>query len=232
MVEANPAQVEGDDWIGIDLGTSNSCVGYWNERGEVEILANPDSRNSRTTPSCVLYKRDGTIEVGQKAENLLAGYPKNTFYNVKRLIGRGFNEKEVQRDKELLPFEVVEGKNGRVEIKLETDNESKTILPQEVSAKVLEKMKECAERRTRRPVVNAVVTVPAYFTDQAKKATIEACKIAGLKCQKIMTEPTAAAIAYGINKPSPEEKFCVVYDFGGGTLDITVLKIKNREFHV
>ena len=111
MVQANPENH--DDWIGIDLGTSNSCVGYWNENREVEILPNPDSRNSLTTPSCVLYKKDGRIEVGQKAQNQQAGNPKNTFFNVKRLIGRGFMEKEVQRDKEFLPYDIVEGENGR-----------------------------------------------------------------------------------------------------------------------
>ena len=132
----------------------------------------------------------------------------------------------------LLPYDIEEGKNGRAVIKLQTNNFERRLLPQEVSAKVLDKMRSCAQRRTGRRVVNAVVTVPAYFNDQAKKATMEACAIAGINCHKIITEPTAAAIAYGMNKPSSTEKFCVVYDFGGGTLDVTVLRMKNREFHV
>ena len=145
QVQRKPKKPKGDDWIGIDLGTSNSCVGYWNEDRKVEILPNKDSRNSRTTPSIVLYKKDGKIEVGEKAQLQLAGHPKNAFYNVKRFIGRGFNKKEVQRDKELFPYDVVEGKNGRAEIKLKTNAQERQLLPQEISAKVLEKMKECAE---------------------------------------------------------------------------------------
>ena len=210
-----------EDWIGIDLGTSNSVIGLW-ENGQPVILQNKDSNNERKTPSCVLYKSDGSVDVGIRAQKLASKNPKNYFYNVKRLMGRGFDDEAVVRDRDLLPYDVVEGSNQRAMLKTE---DQKQLFPQEISAKVLEKMKQCAEQKTGRPVVNAVVTVPAYFSDQSKKATKEACQIAGLNCKKIITEPTAAAIAFGLNKVSTDTKNCLVFDLGGGTLDITILEI-------
>ena len=195
MVEAysNP-------WVGIDLGTSNSVVGIWKD-GRAQILKEPDS-NKTHTPSVVHYKKNGQIEVGVKAQNLALKDPKNTFYDVKRLIGRGFKDPDLQEDIQAWPFEVVAGENNRPMLTATIDGEQKKLFPQQISAKVLEKLKNVASEYLGKEVKNAVVTVPAYFNDTQKKATSEACKIAGLNEPQIITEPTAAAIAYCLDKPS------------------------------
>ena len=147
-------------------------------------------------------------------------------------MGKGYDDNAVVSDRKFLPYDVVEGQNKRAMLTTTVSNKHKILFPQELSAKVLEKMKYCAEQRTGRNVKNAVVTVPAYFDEQAKRATKEACQLAGLECKKIITEPTAAAIAYGLDKATSERKVCLVFDIGGGTLDITILEIQNKEITV
>eukprot|EP00922_Rhytidocystis_sp_ex-Travisia-forbesii_P072248 GHVS01107733.1.p1 GENE.GHVS01107733.1~~GHVS01107733.1.p1 ORF type:complete len:673 (+),score=157.79 GHVS01107733.1:122-2140(+) len=211
--------------IGIDLGTTYSCVGIY-KNGRVEII--PNDQGNRITPSYVAFT-DEERKIGESAKNEATINPENTLFDVKRLIGRRYIEKEVQRDKTLLPFEVM-NKDGKPFIRLMVKGEQKIMAPEEVSAMVLTKMKEVAESYLGKPVNHAVITVPAYFNDAQRQATKDAGSISGLNVIRIINEPTAAAIAYGLDKKA--EKNILVYDLGGGTFDVSVLTIDNGVFEV
>ncbi len=202
--------------IGIDLGTTNSAVAVM-EGGEAKILENAEG--NRTTPSIVAMSKGNERLVGLLAKRQAITNPKNTISSVKRLIGRKFSDKEIGRDKNWLPYEMVESSHGGVEVKMGDKNYS----PEEVSAFILGKLKADAEARLGEKVEEAVITVPAYFDDSQRQATKNAGEIAGLKVRRIINEPTAAALAYGMNKQKNEK--IVVYDFGGGTFDISVLEV-------
>ena len=205
--------------IGIDLGTTNSAFAYPGAAGGVgaEILEN--NEGFRTTPSFVAISKAGDRLVGAPAKRQAVANPKNTIYGIKRFIGHTFNDKEVTRDREFMPYEVKEGKDGAVNIVLG----DKSHTPEELSAMILAKIKKDAEERLGEPVTEAVITVPAYFNDAQRKATKDAGAIAGLEVKRIINEPTAAALAYGLNKKKNEK--IVVFDFGGGTFDISVLEV-------
>lgn len=209
--------------IGIDLGTTNSCVAYMNGQTP-EVIAN--SEGARTTPSQVAFAKDGERLVGQTAKRQGATNPKNTFYGVKRLIGRSFTDPMTKRDQELVPFEIVKGDGGMAWVKAP----SKNLSPVEVSAYVLQKMKETAESFLGEKVSKAVITVPAYFDDAQRQATKDAGQIAGLEVLRIINEPTAAALAYGIDKGKSGK--IAVYDLGGGTFDVSVLELDKGVFEV
>jgi len=212
--------------IGIDLGTTYSCVGHWKD-GSVTIIAN--DQGNRITPSYVAF--DGADRlVGDAAKNQVASNPKNTIFDVKRLIGRLFNDKEVQKDKKMLPFKIVD-KNGKPSIQVDTSGAKKVFSPEEISGMVLGKMKQIASDYLGEEVTNAVVTVPAYFNDAQRQATKDAGLIAGLNVMRIINEPTAAAIAYGLDKKA-KEKNILVYDLGGGTFDVSILTIDEGVFEV
>eukprot|EP00171_Calliarthron_tuberculosum_P009626 IDg9626t1 len=211
--------------IGIDLGTTYSCVGVM-QNGQVEIIAN--DQGNRITPSYVAFTT-GERLIGDAAKNQAAMNPGNTVFDVKRFIGRKFTDTTVQKDKKLLPFDIV-NKGGKPFINVEVSGESKTFSPEEISAMVLGKMKKTAEEYLGKEVKNAVVTVPAYFNDAQRQATKDAGTIAGLNVLRILNEPTAAAIAYGLNKK--EEKVVMVFDLGGGTFDVTLLTIDDGVFEV
>merc|ERR1711977_302887 len=213
--------------IGIDLGTTYSCVAVMKD-GRVEILTN--EQGSRITPSWVAFA-DGERLVGEAAKNQLASNPANTVYDVKRLIGRRMSEKEVARDIKHFPFKVVD-KKGQPRVSVEvTDGQQKEFSPEEISAMVLGKMKEVAESYLGEKVTNAVVTVPAYFNDAQRAATKDAGTIAGLNVLRVVNEPTAAALAYGLDK-TDQEKQIIVYDLGGGTFDVSVLTVDQGVFEV
>ncbi|CAG8495760.1 27_t:CDS:2 [Acaulospora morrowiae] len=212
--------------IGIDLGTTYSCVGV-HVNGRVEILAN--DQGNRITPSYVAFTDDERL-VGDAAKNQAANNPENTIFDAKRLIGRRFSDKEVQNDMRHFPFKVVE-KDGKPVIQVKVKGEMKTFTPEEISAMVLGKMKEIAESYLGKKVTHAVVTVPAYFNDAQRQATKDAGIIAGLNVLRIVNEPTAAAIAYGLDK-SDGEKQILVYDLGGGTFDVSLLSIDDGVFEV
>lgn len=203
--------------IGIDLGTTNSCMAVI-EGGEPVVI--PNAEGNRTTPSVVGFKDDGEVLVGVAAKRQAVTNPKNTIFSAKRFIGRRFDE--VKKDAENTPFTTKSGKEGRVII----DVNGKEMLPQEISAKVLQKMKKDAEAYLGTKVDKAVITVPAYFDDSQRQATQNAGKIAGLEVERIINEPTAAALAYGLDKGN--EHKIVVYDLGGGTFDVTVLEISGE----
>jgi molecular chaperone DnaK len=207
--------------IGIDLGTTNSCVAVM-EGGRPKVIEN--SEGSRTTPSVVAYMEDGEILVGAPAKRQAVTNPKNTLYAVKRLIGRRFEEKEVQKDIALMPFKIVRADNGDAWV----DVRGKKIAPPEVSAQVLRKMKKTAEDYLGEPVTEAVITVPAYFNDSQRQATKDAGRIAGLEVRRIINEPTAAALAFGEDKQPGDTKIAV-YDLGGGTFDISIIEIAQVE---
>ena len=209
--------------LGIDLGTTNSAMAYI-EGGEPKILENKEG--NRTTPSIVAISKKGDRLVGLLAKRQAVTNPKNTIYSAKRLIGRRFSDPEVQRDIKLLPFEMREAANGGVEVKM-GDNWYR---PAEISAMVLQKLKNDAEDRLGEKIDEAVITVPAYFDDSQRKATKDAGEIAGFKVKRIINEPTAAALAYGLNKKKNEQ--IVVYDFGGGTFDVSVLNISEDTVEV
>lgn len=209
--------------IGIDLGTTNSAMAVM-QSGKPEIIAN--SEGNRTTPSVVAINKNGERLVGQVARRQQVTNPKNTIYEVKRLIGRNFNDKEVQRDLKLMGYEIVKSGNS-TKVKMG----DKEYSPEEVSAMILGKLKADAEAFLGEPVNEAVITVPAYFDDSQRHATKDAGKIAGLEVKRIINEPTAAALAYGLDKGKTDEKI-VVYDLGGGTFDVSVLELGDGVFEV
>jgi len=205
--------------IGIDLGTTNSCVAIV-ENGTSKVIEN--SEGARTTPSIVAYANDEII-VGASAKRQSVTNPKNTIYAAKRLIGRKFKEKEVQKDLDLMPYEIVESKNGDAWVKAQ----GKELAPPQISAEVLRKMKKTAEDYLGYEVTQAVITVPAYFNDQQRQATKDAGAIAGLEVLRIINEPTAAALAYGVDKADKKDRKVAVYDLGGGTFDVSIIEIAN-----
>lgn len=214
-----------DICIGIDLGTTYSCVGVW-QQGRVEIIAN--DQGNRTTPSYVAFT-DTERLIGDAAKNQVAMNPENTVFDAKRLIGRTFSDQTVQSDMKHWPFKVVDVA-GKPVIEVQAQGETKRFQPQEISAMVLTKMKETAESYLGHAVKNAVVTVPAYFNDAQRQATKDAGTIAGLNVMRIINEPTAAAIAYGLGKQG--ERNVLIFDLGGGTFDVSLLTIDNGIFEV
>ncbi|KAK1774593.1 heat shock protein 70 family [Copromyces sp. CBS 386.78] len=212
--------------IGIDLGTTYSCVGVM-QKGKVEILVN--DQGNRITPSYVAFTDDERL-VGDAAKNQAAANPFRTIFDIKRLIGRKFSEKDVQTDIKHFPYKVV-SKDDKPVVKVEVNGSEKTFTPEEISAMVLGKMKETAEAYLGKKVTHAVVTVPAYFNDNQRQATKDAGMIAGLNVLRIVNEPTAAAIAYGLDKTG-EERQIIVYDLGGGTFDVSLLSIEQGVFEV
>ncbi|MBN2100959.1 molecular chaperone DnaK [Candidatus Dojkabacteria bacterium] len=209
--------------LGIDLGTTNSVMSVM-QGGNPTVI--PNAQGGRLTPSVVALGEDGELIVGTPAKNQAVTNPENTIYSVKRLIGRRWEDEEVKIDKDFLPFEMREGKKGGVEIKFGND----WLTPQEVSAKVLQKMKSDAEEYLGEKVTEAVITVPAYFDDSQRQATKDAGKIAGFVVKRIINEPTAAALAYGMDKKKDEK--IAVFDLGGGTFDISILEIGDGVFEV
>jgi molecular chaperone DnaK len=209
--------------IGIDLGTTNSAMAVM-QAGKPEIIAN--SEGARTTPSVVAVNKNGERLVGQVARRQQVTNPKNTVYEVKRLIGRRWEDKEVQRDIKLMGYEMVKSGNS-VKVKMG----DKEYSPEEISAMVLGKLKSDAESFLGEPVTEAVITVPAYFDDSQRQATKDAGKIAGLEVKRIINEPTAAALAYGLDKKATDEKIAV-YDLGGGTFDVSILELGEGVFEV
>ena len=207
--------------IGIDLGTTNSCVSIM-EGGKARVIEN--SEGDRTTPSIVAWTKDGEVLVGASAKRQAVTNPKNTFYAVKRLIGRKFTDAEVQKDIGVVPYTITQHDNGDAWVALA---DGKKLAPQEVSAKVLEKMKKTAEAFLGETVTEAVITVPAYFNDSQRQATKDAGRIAGLDVKRIINEPTAAALAYGLDKGDGKDRKVAVYDLGGGTFDVSIIEIAN-----
>jgi molecular chaperone DnaK len=207
--------------IGIDLGTTNSCVAIM-EGGKPKVIEN--SEGARTTPSIVAYMEDGEILVGAPAKRQAVTNPKNTLYAIKRLIGRKFEEKEVQKDIDLMPYKIMKADNGDAWVEIR----GKKIAPPEVSAQVLRKMKKTAEDYLGEECTEAVITVPAYFNDSQRQATKDAGRIAGLEVKRIINEPTAAALAFGLDKKEGDRKIAV-YDLGGGTFDISIIEIAEVE---
>src|SRR5689334_6691413 len=207
--------------IGIDLGTTNSCVAIM-ENGSPKVIEN--SEGSRTTPSIVAYTDDNEVLVGAPAKRQAVTNPKNTLYAVKRLIGRRFQDAEVQKAVKLVPYNIVQAQNGDAWV----EARGKKMAPPEVSAQVLRKMKKTAEDYLGETVTEAVITVPAYFNDSQRQATKDAGRIAGLDVKRIINEPTAAALAFGMDKKEGDRKIAV-YDLGGGTFDISIIEIANVE---
>ena len=203
--------------IGIDLGTTNSCVAIL-DGDHARVIENAEG--DRTTPSIIAYADDGEILVGQPAKRQAVTNPKNTLFAIKRLIGRRFEDEEVQRDLKIMPFGITRADNGDAWVEVK----GKKMAPPQISAEVLKKMKKTAEDFLGEPVTEAVITVPAYFTDAQRQATKDAGRIAGLEVKRIINEPTAAAFAYGVNKVKGERKVAV-YDLGGGTFDISIIEI-------
>ncbi|MEL6227506.1 MAG: Hsp70 family protein, partial [Pseudomonadota bacterium] len=210
--------------IGIDLGTTNSCVSVM-EGGSPKVIVNAEGAN--TTPSIVAFSEDEERLVGQPAKRQAVTNPTNTFFAIKRLIGRRYDDPTVAKDKELVPYEIVQGPNGDAWVKAN----GKEYSPQQISAFILQKMKETAEAYVGSTVTQAVITVPAYFNDAQRQATKDAGKIAGLEVLRIINEPTAAALAYGLDKKD-SAKTIAVYDLGGGTFDISILEIGDGVFEV
>jgi molecular chaperone DnaK len=204
--------------IGIDLGTTNSCVAIM-EGNTTKVIEN--SEGARTTPSIVAYQEDGEVLVGASAKRQAVTNPKHTFYAVKRLIGRKFTEKEVQKDINLMPYKIVAADNGDAWV----EERGKKLAPPQVSAEVLRKMKKTAEDYLGEEVTEAVITVPAYFNDSQRQATKDAGRIAGLDVKRIINEPTAAALAFGLDKHGKGDRKIAVYDLGGGTFDISIIEI-------
>ena len=204
--------------IGIDLGTTNSCVAIM-EGNTTKVIEN--SEGARTTPSIVAYLDDGEILVGAPAKRQAVTNPRNTLYAVKRLIGRKFTEKEVQKDIDLMPYKIVAADNGDAWVEVR----GQKLAPPQISAEVLRKMKKTAEDYLGEPVTEAVITVPAYFNDSQRQATTDAGRIAGLEVKRIIIEPTAAALAFGLDKSTKGDRKIAVYDLGGGTFDISIIEI-------
>jgi heat shock 70kDa protein 1/2/6/8 len=214
--------------LGIDLGTTNSCVAVY-KNGCVEILAN--DQGNRTTPSWVATNNNERL-IGESAKSQLTGNISNTIYDVKRLMGRLYDDNEVQEDIKYLGYKVIKHKNGMCGIEIEYKGDIKIFSPEEISAMILGKMKEIAELSLGEEIKDAVITVPAYFNDSQRQATKDAGTIAGLNVRRIINEPTAAAIAYGLDKYKKGEKNILVFDFGGGTLDASLLTIDDGIFEV
>ena len=204
--------------IGIDLGTTNSCVAIM-EGGKPRVIEN--SEGDRTTPSIVAFTEDGEALVGQSAKRQAVTNPRNTLFAIKRLIGRRFQDAEVQKDIHMVPYRIVRADNGDAWVEV---SGGKKMAPPEISARVLQKMKKTAEDYLGEPVIEAVITVPAYFNDSQRQATKDAGRIAGLEVKRIINEPTAAALAYGMDKKRGDTKIAV-YDLGGGTFDISIIEI-------
>ncbi|WP_255990103.1 molecular chaperone DnaK [Chitinolyticbacter albus] len=204
--------------IGIDLGTTNSCVSVI-ENGQPKVIENAEG--ARTTPSIIAYQEDGEILVGAPAKRQAVTNPRNTLYAVKRLIGRKFAEKEVQKDIDLMPYSIVKADNGDAWVEVRGDKKA----PPQISAEVLRKMKKTAEDYLGEEVTEAVITVPAYFNDSQRQATKDAGRIAGLDVKRIINEPTAAALAFGMDKHEKGDSKIAVYDLGGGTFDISIIEI-------
>jgi molecular chaperone DnaK len=204
--------------IGIDLGTTNSCVAIM-EGNTTKVIEN--SEGARTTPSIIAYQEDGEILVGASAKRQAVTNPKNTLYAVKRLIGRKFDEQEVQKDIHLMPYTISKADNGDAWVEVR----GKKLAPPQVSAEVLRKMKKTAEDYLGEAVTEAVITVPAYFNDSQRQATKDAGRIAGLEVKRIINEPTAAALAFGLDKTDKKDRKIAVYDLGGGTFDISIIEI-------
>ena len=213
--------------IGIDLGTTYSCVGVW-QNDRVEIITN--DQGNRTTPSYVAFN-DNERLIGDSAKNQASMNPTNTIYDAKRLIGRKYDESSVQEDIKLWPFKVLDD-NGKPKLEVKYMDETKSFHPEEISAMILSKLKESAEAYLNTTVTDAVVTVPAYFNDSQRQATKDAGAIAGLNIIRIINEPTAAAMAYGLNTGSKNEKNVLIYDIGGGTFDVSLLNIDDGIFEV
>ena len=211
--------------IGIDLGTTNSCISVM-ESGEPVVI--PNSEGARTTPSIVAFSKNGERLVGQAAKRQAVTNPKNTIFSSKRLIGRKFNE--VKEEAKSLPYAVVEGKNGDAYIEAEVNGKLEQFAPEQISAMILQKLKADAEAYLGETVTEAVITVPAYFNDAQRQATKDAGQIAGLEVKRIINEPTAAALAYGLDKG--QDEVIAVYDLGGGTFDISILEIGDGVFEV
>jgi molecular chaperone DnaK len=205
--------------IGIDLGTTNSCVAII-EAGNSKVIEN--SEGARTTPSIVAYANDEVL-VGASAKRQAVTNPKNTIYASKRLIGRKFKEQAVQKDIDLMPYEIMEASNGDAWVRAA----GKELAPPQISAEVLRKMKKTAEDYLGHEVTQAVITVPAYFNDSQRQATKDAGQIAGLEVLRIINEPTAAALAYGVDKDDKADRKVAVYDLGGGTFDVSIIEIAN-----
>ncbi|CAK8531481.1 unnamed protein product [Lathyrus sativus] len=223
---------EGSCAVGIDLGTTYSCVAVWQEEHcRVEIIHN--DQGNRTTPSCVAFTENQRL-IGDAAKNQAAANPQNTVFDTKRLIGRKFSDPIVQDDMLLWPFKVIAGDNDKPMIMVKYKDQEKQLYAEEVSSMVLTKMREIAETYLESNVKNAVVTVPAYFNDSQRKATIDAGAIAGLNVMRVMNEPTAAAVAYGLDKRTncDGERNIFVFDLGGGTFDVSLLTIKGNVFKV
>ena len=204
--------------IGIDLGTTNSCVSIM-EGNTTRVIEN--SEGTRTTPSIIAYQEDGEVLVGASAKRQAVTNPKNTLYAIKRLIGRKFTEKEVQKDIDLMPYTIAAADNGDAWVEVRGNK----LAPQQVSAEILRKMKKTAEDYLGETVTEAVITVPAYFNDSQRQATKDAGRIAGLDVKRIINEPTAAALAFGLDKQDKADRKIVVYDLGGGTFDVSIIEI-------
>jgi len=204
--------------IGIDLGTTNSCVAIM-EGGQPKVIEN--SEGARTTPSIIAYQEDGEILVGAPAKRQAVTNPRNTLFAVKRLIGRKYDEKEVQKDIGLMPYEITKAENGDAWV----EARGKKLAPPQISAEVLRKMKKTAEDYLGEEITEAVITVPAYFNDSQRQATKDAGRIAGLDVKRIINEPTAAALAFGLDKSGKGDRKIAVYDLGGGTFDISIIEI-------
>ena len=209
--------------IGIDLGTTNSCVAVM-DGGKPKVIENAEG--ARTTPSIVAFTKEGERLIGQPAKRQAVTNPDNTVFAVKRLIGRRFDDPVTKKDTELVPYTIVKGKNGDAWVKAGGEDYS----PSQISAFILQKMKETAESYLGEPVTQAVITVPAYFNDAQRQATKDAGQIAGLEVLRIINEPTAAALAYGLEKN--DGKTIAVYDLGGGTFDVSILEIGDGVFEV
>jgi len=212
--------------VRVDLGTTYSCVAVW-RNGRVDVC--PNEQGNRITPSYVAFQEDGTRLIGDAAKNQSAQNPSRTVFDVKRLIGRNYNDASVQKDKSLFPFEVTKSKGKSQNPVVEID--AKQFSAEEISGMILRKMKETAEAYLGCEVKHAVVTVPAYFNDAQRQATKDSGTIAGLKVERVINEPTAAAIAYGLDKQEQEETI-LVFDLGGGTFDVTLLSIDHGVFEV
>ena len=205
--------------IGIDLGTTYSCVGVY-QHGRAEIIAN--DQGNRTTPSYVAFTDEERL-IGDGAKNQASMNPKNTIHDAKRLLGRSYDDEHVQQDKKLWTFDVVNDGNNKPKVEVDYQGERKRFFPEEISAMVLTKMREIAEGYIGTEAKDVVITVPAYFGDAQRQATKDAGVIAGLNVLRIINEPTAAAIAYGMDKKGTKEQHVLIFDCGGGTHDVTLL---------